>query len=75
MVHCNNQVPYHMQSILANQSASASTRLIIQQWIPHYETKLLSSAIPLHHTFRLLILVLIINAEDKATDMEPWSTL
>lgn len=37
MVHCNNQVPYHLQSILANQSASASTRLIILFWISHCE--------------------------------------
>lgn len=33
MVQRNNQVPYHLQSILANQSARTSARLIIQGWI------------------------------------------
>lgn len=33
MVQRNKQVPYHLQSILANQSARTSARLIIQAWI------------------------------------------
>lgn len=33
MVQRNKQVPYHLQSILANQSARISTRLIIPVWI------------------------------------------
>lgn len=54
MVQCNNQLPYHLQSILANQSARTSSRLIIQIWIFQSEAQTPFQA---HiHFIRLLVL-------------------